>query len=181
MTPEISIERLLHQRLAQTAAEAPPPPRARQLLDLARPWWEVWPEQFRERAARLARMQVEYAYAMEGAGARRGGHPVPVLISHAEEVETFARILYLAVTDGTLRMRFQLEGAPGKAEPAFDVTLVSEPESTPLLAALATESTATEYRLDADLPHELASRWAALKVTDRMPFRFILRPAAGVR
>jgi hypothetical protein len=180
-TPEISLERLLRQRLAKAEAEAPPPPRARELLDLVRPWWEVWPEKFREQAARLTRMQVEYAYAMDGARAGRAGHPVPVLIAHAEELETFARVLYFAVSGGTLRMRFQLEAVPGRAEPAFDVTLVSDRESRPLVAAYATESVTGEYRLDADLPDELASRWAELKVTDRMPFRFILRPAAAVR
>jgi hypothetical protein len=36
-----------------------------------------------------------------------------------------------------------------------------------------------EYPLDADLPEELAANWESLKVTDRMPFRFILRPAIG--
>jgi hypothetical protein len=180
-TPEISIERLLRQRLAKAEAEAPRPPRARELLDLVRPWWEVWPERFREQAAKLAQIQVEYAYAMDRAGAGRGGHPVPVLIAHAEELETFARVLYFAVTDATLRMRFQLDSLPGRAEPEFDVTLVSEPESQPILTAHATESVTNEYRLDADVPAELARRWAELKVTDRMPFRLILRPAAGVR
>ena len=181
MTPDITMEQLLHRRLARVAAEAPAPPRARQLLDLARPWWEVWPERFREHAARLASIQVEYAYAMDGAGGNRGGHPVPVLIAHAEELETFASILYFAVSDGMLRMRFQLEAVPGRSEPEFDVTLVSEVESRPLVTAHATESMGSEYRLDADLPDELAARWAGLKVTDRMPFRFILRPAAGIR
>jgi hypothetical protein len=32
-----------------------------------------------------------------------------------------------------------------------------------------------EYRLDAELPAELQRRWAAVKVTDRMPFRLILQ------
>ena len=59
--------------------------------------------------------------------------------------------------------------------------LLPEPESQPILTAHATESVTSEYRLDADLPGELARRWAGLKVTDRMPFRLILRPAAGVR
>lgn len=178
MTPEISLEQLLHRRLARAQADAPPPPRGRELLDRVRPWWEVWPERFRAQAERVARIEVAYAYAMDGAAVRRGGHPVPVLIAHAEELETFARILYLTVRDGVLRMRFQLENVPGKVEPAFDVTLVSEAESRPLLTAHATEATDTEYRLDADLPDELATQWAELKVTDRMPFRFILRPTA---
>jgi hypothetical protein len=42
MKTEVSIEQLLRWRLALAKEEAPPPPGAAQLLDLARPWWEQY-------------------------------------------------------------------------------------------------------------------------------------------
>jgi hypothetical protein len=176
MTLDTSVDQLLRWRLARAEAEAPPAPRAARLLELVRPWWEVWPERFQAQVERLRRMQVAYAYAMVEPSRGRAGHPVPALISHAEELETFARLLYFAVYDGKLRCRFQLDSVPGKVEPTFEVTFVSDAASRPLLAAYATASFDSEYRLDADLSDELAASWAGLKVTDRMPFRFILRP-----
>src|SRR3712207_1105189 len=84
-----------------------------------------------------------------------------------------------AVRDRKLRLRFQLEASPDKAEPTFEVTFVSDAVPRPLLAANATASVGDEYRLDAELSDELAASWTQLRVTDRMPFRFILRPARG--
>src|SRR3712207_8013383 len=56
-----------------------------------------------------------------------------------------------AVRDRKLRLRFQLEAAPDKAEPTFEVTFVSDAAARPLLAANATASVGDEYRLDAEL------------------------------
>jgi hypothetical protein len=47
----------------------------------------------------------------------------------------------------------------------------------PILSAQADLSGDGEYRVDVELPSELAAAWESLKVTDPMPFRFILRPA----
>jgi hypothetical protein len=106
-----------------------------------------------------------------------GGHPVPTLISRDdEEVESPVRVLYVNVRDGRLRLRFQIDPVP-RIEPGFDVTFVSDGGLRPILSAYASLSVDGEYRLDAELPEELAVTWESLKVTDRMPFRFILRPA----
>jgi hypothetical protein len=177
MTPDSPLGRLLRWRLARAEAEAPPPPRAERLLELIRPWWEVWPERFRAQVERLGKIEVAFAYAMVDPSLGRGGHPVPTLISHAEELETFARVLYLAVSRGRLRLRFQLDAAPGQLDDTVEVTFVSE-GARPILSAYATESM-NEYRIDTELPDELAASWESLRVTDRMPFRFLVRAVAA--
>jgi hypothetical protein len=176
MTNDMSVEQLLVWRLAQADADAPPAPRAARLLDLIRPWWEIWPERFQEHWDRLSTMQLVYGHATTEPQHVRSSHPVPALIAHAEGVETFARVLYLSVRDGTLRLRFHLDANPGQTEPSFDVTFVSEPTGRPVLFARATLSVENAYRLDVELPEELVSSWEGLRVTDWMPFRFILRP-----
>jgi hypothetical protein len=85
-------------------------------------------------------------------------------------------VLYLSIREGRLRLRFQLDPIP-RVEPGFEVTFVSEAALRPILSAYATLSVDGEYRLDADLPEDLAANWESLRVTDPMPFRFILRPA----
>jgi hypothetical protein len=180
MTTDMSVEQLLVWRLAQADADAPPAPRAARLLDLIRPWWEIWPERFQESWARLSAMQLVYGHAMTEPLHVRSSHPVPALIAHAEGVEAFARVLYMSVHDGELRLRFHLD-APGQAEPAFDVTFVSESTGRPELFARATLSVESEYRLDVELSEELVSSWEGLRVTDWMPFRFILRPPTAGR
>lgn len=177
MTPEISVGQLLRWRLARSERDAPAPPRAARLVELVRPWWETWPDRFRAQAERLGRIEVAYAYAMTESTRNRSGYPVPTLIAHPDELETFARVLYLAVRDGRLRLRFQLDTVPGKPEEAFEVTFISD-SARPIFSAYATASM-NEYRVDAELSEELAAGWEALKVTDRMPFRFLLRPISS--
>jgi hypothetical protein len=180
MPREAPVEQLLRWRLALAEAEAPPPPRAAELLALARPWWERWPERFRAQAERLRAMPLAYGYAMAGPPSQRGhaGYPVPVLLAQAGDVEAYARVLYLVVRDGRLRLRFALDGAPGATESAFHAVFVGDASERPLCAALAERSQGGEYRVDVALPPEIAGSWAPLKVTDRMPFRLILRPVA---
>jgi hypothetical protein len=177
MKKNISIEELLQLRLAQAEAEAPPAPRGKRLLELARPWWETWPEKFQACAERLGKMRVAYAHAMTELRHARGGHPVPALIVRdGQETEDFARVVYLAVRDGRLRLRFELSApADGAKVENFEVTLVADRTSRPVLSAPATVAVDCEYRMDAELPAEIVVGWDALKVTDRMPFRFILR------
>jgi hypothetical protein len=181
MTNDMAVEQLLVWRLAQADADAPPAPRAARLLGLIRPWWEIWPERFQEYWTRLSAMQLVYGHAMTEPLHVRSSHPVPTLIAHAEGVETCARVLYLSVRDGQLRLRFHLDAIVDRMEPSFDVTFVSEPTGRPVLFALATRSVESEYRLDVELPEELISSWEALRVTDWMPFRFLLRPPAAAR
>jgi len=177
MRREFDIEQLLRWRLERAESDAPPPPMGLELLRRARPWWELAPERFAASVRRLGAIQISYGYAMRELQHGHGGHPVPALINHAgEELESPVRVLYVSIRDGRLRLRFQLDPIP-RIEPGYDVTFVSEAALQPVLFGYASLSVDGEYRLDTELPDELATTWQSLKVTDRMPFRFILRPA----
>jgi len=174
---KIPTEQLLRWRLSHAEAEAPPVPRAARLLELARPWWEIWPEQFQSVLERLCKIQIAYGHAMAEPQQSRSGHPVPALIVRSvEEFETSARVLYLNIRDQRLHLRFQLTAVPGQAEPTFDVTFVSDSGARALFSVRAARSVDCEYRVDVELSEELAGDWKQLKVTNRMPFRLILRP-----
>ena len=182
MSAEFTIQDLLRWRLARAEADAPPAPRAKQLLDAARPWWDAWPERFQRYLERLQGIQVAYGHAMTEVAPGRSGHLVPTLVTGTdEEIETAARIVYFSVRDERLRLRFQLEPGSEQPQAEYEVTFVSDPGARPLFSASATASVENEYRLDADLSAELANAWEALKVTDRMPYRLILRPVANGR
>ena len=176
MSTRIEIEELLRWRAARAEAEAPPAPRAARLLEMARPWWEIWPVRFQSFVERLGRIQVAYGHAMAEPRQSHSGHPVPALIVRAvEELETSVRVLYLNVRDGRLRLRFQLDAAIAQAQESFEVTFVAGQSTRPLLSASAILSADNEYRIDTELSEELAPGWEQLRVTDRMPFRLILR------
>jgi hypothetical protein len=176
MKTEIPIEQLLRWRLAQAETEAPPAPRAARLLEAARPWWATWPEQFHSLIERLGRIQVAYGHAMAEPRQSRGGYPVPALLALAnQEIEACVRVLYLNARDGRLLLRFQLDAVAAQAPEQFEVTFFADQAARPLLCALATLSVDTEYRIEAELPAELARDWEQLRVTDRMPFRLLLR------
>lgn len=175
MKTEVPIEQLLRWRLSRAEAEAPAAPRAARLLEVSRPWWERLPEQFDQMVQRLRAVQVQFGHAMAEVRQAEAGHRVAVLIVDAsEQSETSARVLYFSVQDGHLRLRFQLEHVPEMAEDV-EVTFVSEPAGRPLFYARATVSIEHEYRLEAEIPPELGDSWRRLKVTDRMPFRFLIR------
>src|SRR2546423_5387390 len=179
MKREIDIERLLRWRLERAESAAPLPPGAAHLLDAARPWWDVWPERFESYVRRLGAIQISYGYAMSDVPHGHTGHPVPTLIArNGDELESPARVLYMSVRDRRLRLRFQIDPIPA-AEQSFEVTFVSESGLRPILTTYAVPSVDGEYRLDVELPEELAVTWESLKVTDQMPFRFILRPATA--
>ena len=180
MSAEFTVQELLRWRLARAEAEAPPPPRAVELLKAARPWWDLWPERFQAYLERLQGIQVAYGHAMTEVRGR-SGHLVPTLLTGTHEIETAARILYFSVRDERLRLRFQLEPASERPQTEYEVTFVSESGGRPLFSANAIASVENEYRLDADVSTELANTWEALKVTDRMPYRLILRPVANGR
>ena len=173
---KIPIEELLRWRLAKAEAEAPPPLRAARLLELARPWWEIWPEQFRSLVEHLGQVQVAYGHAMAESRQSRTAHPLPTLIVRAgEEFQAFASVLYFSIGNGRLRLRFQIDPAHGQSDPVFEATFIAASTAIPLFSAHATLSVENEYRLDAELPDKVAAEWAQMKVTDRMPFRLILR------
>jgi hypothetical protein len=173
----IDIENLLRWRVERAEAEAPPGPSGAGLLKLVRPWWEAWPDRFAASVRHLASIQLSFGYAMSHPAQGHSGHPVAALISNGDqELESPARLLYLSVRDGRLRLRFQLAPVP-RNDSQYEVTFVSETGLRPVLAANADLAADGEYRVDVELPGELAAAWEPLKVTDPMPFRFILRPA----
>jgi hypothetical protein len=176
MKIDTEIEQLLRWRLARAEAEASRAPRAAHLLELARPWWKTWPERFQSLVQRVGRIQIAYGHAMAEPGQANRGHPVAAIIVRAvEELETSARVLYFNVRNGRLRLRFQLDTASARAQEKFDATFVAENTQRPLFSAPAMLSLDSEYRVDSELSEELARDWEQLKVTDRMPFRLILR------
>lgn len=178
MKKAVDIENLLEWRRQRAEADAPPAPSGAHLQQLAQPWWEKWPDRFATSARRLASIQLSYGYAMAHPHQGHNGHPVPTLISEGnEEQEAPARVLYMSVREGRLRLRFQLAPVP-RNDRFFEVTFVSETGLRPILSAQADLSADGEYRVDVELPSELVAAWETLKVTDPMPFRFILRPAA---
>jgi hypothetical protein len=177
MKRQFDIEQLLRWRLERAESEAPPPPTGLQLLRRANPWWEIAPQRFAACVRRLSAIEVAYGYAMAEGQREQGGHPVPTLISHDDQdQEAPARVLYVSVRNGRLLLRFQLDPVQ-RIERGYDVTFVSEEGMKPVLSARASLSIDGEYRLDTELPEDLAANWESLKVTDPMPFRFILRPA----
>jgi len=176
MKREIDIEQLLRWRMERAEAGAPLAPRAAHLLDIARPWWETWPDRFQTLVERLSRIQIAYGHAMAEPSHARGGHPVATLIVHREmPLDTSARVLYIEVRDGRLRLRFQLDQAACQGQPAFEATFISETNATALFVVQAVRSVDSEYRVEGELPEEVARGWTGVKVTDRMPFRLILK------
>src|SRR5262245_25327640 len=138
MKSEISLKRLLSWRLAHAEADAPPAPRAARLLELARPWWETWPERFQGLVEHLGRLEIAYGHAMAESRRAQGEHLVPVLIVRSEtETEASARILYFCVREGQLRLRLQLNNCQDCSEQGYDVTFVCRTSSRPLFSAPA--------------------------------------------
>lgn len=177
MNSQLPLEQLLRWRLARAEEEAPPAPRAKRLLELARPWWETWPERFQELVVRLGQLEVAYGHAMAETRRPPTEPLVPAIVVHtATETETSARLLYLNIRDSHLRLRFELADEQQLSEPAYEVTFVCRASSQALFSAVAARSANGEYSLSEQLSDELMSKWGALKVTDAMPFRLILRP-----
>ena len=176
MRHEQDLEILLQWRRDRAEAEAPRAPSVAHLLKLVEPWWDKWPDLFAAAARRLGSMQLSYGYAMSHPHQGHSGHPVAALITNGDgEHEAPARILYVSVRDGRLRLRFHLAPVP-RSDRQFELTFVSE-ALRPMLSAQADLSGEGEYRVDVELPGDLAAAWESLKVTDPMPFRFILRPS----
>jgi hypothetical protein len=176
-----NIQLLLRWHLAQLENEAPPPPRAARLLEQAQPWWDTWPERFQALVERLGRMEIAFGHAMTDASHARTGFPVTVLVDHAgEETETSARVLYLSLRERRFCFRFHLNATIQPPVESFEVTFVTEKNVAPALTASAARSVDNEYRVDLQVSEELAREWGNLKVTDRMPFRLLLRSASSI-
>lgn len=177
MKTEPTIERLFVWQSAQAGAEAPPAPRAARLLELARPWWQRYPDRFSAALARFDQMHVRLAHAMETDASRSGGFPVPAVITRTNvETSLLADILYLHLRARRLRIRFHLPPLPEPPEPELEVTFVAADGPHALLSGKALLAPGGEYRLEIELSEEIAQAWAHLRVTEPMPFRFVLRP-----
>lgn len=74
-----------------------------------------------------------------------------------------------------MRLRFQVDELAGLPPRALEVTFVCQAALRPIALGIATPSVGGEFRVEAELPPEVARGWERLKVTDRMPFRFIIR------
>ena len=176
MKTEVLIEAILRWRLARAEAEAPRAPSGARLLELARPWWETWPDRFQTLVERLSRIQIAYGHAMAEPGPSRTSRPVPaIIVRDGEEFQASASVLYFNIGSGRLRLRFQIDATHGQSDPAFEVTFISARSAIPLFSSRATLSVQNEYRLETELPEKVAAEWEQTKVTDRMPFRLILR------
>ncbi|HEX2101247.1 MAG TPA: hypothetical protein VHF69_11310 [Candidatus Synoicihabitans sp.] len=170
------LEDLINWRSAQAEADAPPPPRAARLLELMRPWWQVQPERFRALLQQFDTM-MRVGYAMDPDRAQRENHPVPAVVAQTNvETNALADILYLSVRGRTLRLRFALRAAPELRRSKLEVTFVAADSPDPLFFSTATLGPDGDYRVEMELPAKLAEDWSRLRVTERMPFRFILRP-----
>ena len=124
-------------------------------------------------------MQVAYGRAMTEFQRTGSGYPVAVLVvsfGAAGETEAAARILFLSVREGRIRLRFQLEADAELHAASFDATFVAESGSRPLFETVAECSVDSEYRIEVEVPLHLEQEWSRLRVTDRMPFRLMLRP-----
>ena len=169
-------EQLVRWRFAGAEAEAGPPPCAAQLLKMTRPWWEVWPGQFHALIERLGQMQVAYGHAMEVQAPANQGHLVAALVvGDGKTLETYARMVYLKIRDRQLLLRFQLTTTDLEAKAGYEVTLVANDTSQPLLSVAAVLTLDNEYRMEAAIPEQLVREWGPLKVSEKMPFRLILR------
>ena len=175
MKRKIQVKQLLRWHLAQAEAAAPPAPRARRLLEAARPWWETQPEQFQALAEQLGRIHTAPDDAVTKPKASSVGYPVPVLMVHrAEKMETSARVIYLNVYDGRLRLRLRLDTVALKSSEGVEVTFVNS-QLRPLFSTKAISLKTKEYRLDVELREPLARDWERLKAQDKMPFLLLFR------
>jgi hypothetical protein len=175
MSTKISVEELLGWRAEQSAADAPPVPRASRLLELSRPWWEIWPEKFKSIADQLGTVQMRYGHAMVDGAVGTSGRPIPaVLVAPDGRHEIVVHVLYLEIKESVLHLRFEIDAAAGALAPQFECILVSEANLGPLFSASAQGCVDREYFISTLVPESLAREWQDLKVTDQMPFRLIL-------
>ncbi|HEY0944573.1 MAG TPA: hypothetical protein VGD81_04870 [Opitutaceae bacterium] len=180
MNSEFQIEHLLRWTEARAQAGAPPPPSAARLLALTEPWWRRWPESFRSALAQLETQQVQFGHAAHSASSQNPGYPVPAVIQRTNvEIKALVDITYFHLPGNTLRLRFRLHDWPEPADQRIDVTFVEAGDARALFGASAVLSPAGEYRVEVEVPPAIAREWAGIRTTDRMPFRFILRPEAA--
>jgi hypothetical protein len=175
MNNENRQDTLLHWRLAGAERTAPPPPSADRMLERLRPWWDVWPDRLVAVRQELANLQVIFGHAAVNTASGGMGVPVPtIFLDERGQTGSVARILFISLRDQTLRVRFQIDVMPEGEAGDLELTLVSDVPSLPLVNAEARAVAPNEYRVETELPLELARPWASLKGGDRMPFSLVL-------
>lgn len=178
MKQQTPIEKLLRWRSTRAEDDAPPAPRAARLLEMSRPWWEVWPDHFREYVGRLGSIRIALGHAMVEPGNGQADCPIPVLmVAGTETHELVALPLYFSVREGRLLLRFRLEGGQ-QPKQDIEATLVDAESRSPIASGLATHSVDGEFSLGIKLAPQSARDWSRIKVVEPMPFRMILRAAA---
>jgi hypothetical protein len=176
MRRKASIERVLRWRFEVAKGEAPPPPSAARLLELARPWWEKWPEMYQKCVEQLRRSQIGNGQSTPGKKRTGKAYPVPALVVRGEAASVAsARMVRFSVCGSRLQIGFRMRAALIPAERFFEATFISATASQPLFDAPATMPHKNEYYIDTEIPGALAKDWRGLSVMHHMPFRLILR------
>jgi hypothetical protein len=175
MKRKMPIKELISWRYKLAKSEAPSRPSATRLLDLALPWWEKNPEEFRSLAAQLN--QIELAEDRPVAKSRRGrGQPIAALaVFRGKKFQNSVRVQQFRLRNAKLNLSFEMETAMPAMGPTLEVTFISDHSAQPLFCALATASANGTYRINTELPSNLIPDWGRLKPADRMPFRLLLR------
>jgi hypothetical protein len=175
MSKKTPLEQLLRWRLKQAEAGAPPPPKAAQLLQSARPWWEKRPKDFRSQMGHLRKFQSANSHAATNKRRKGNGILVPALLVCKEvESENYALVTHLNLLETKLRLRFKLETKLPSVEQNLEVTFISNATLTPMFYVTTTVLADNTFQIDTELPVEIAKDWEQLKLTDPMPFGLII-------
>lgn len=175
MKRKMPVKELLRWRFQLAKSEAPPPPSAAQLLDLAPDWWEERPNEFQSLIAKLSRIQSAENQQIAKSSPGRS-QPIPALVvSGRKKFENSLRVQQFHVRDGKLSFCFRMDTDLPAMGSTIEVTFISDIAPRPLFCALAAISAPGKWCINSELPANLAQAWKQLNPTDRMPFRLILR------
>jgi hypothetical protein len=175
MKPKIPIEELLRWRFKVAKFEAPAPPSAAHLLELANGWWEKYPDEFQAFVAQLKKIQLREDPNIVKPRRRRGHRIAALVVSGTSKSQGSVQVRHFRLGDGELNFSFEMENKISAIESSVEVTFISHPAARLLFCALATASADGKCSIKAKLPANLAQNWVHLKPADRMPFRLILR------
>jgi hypothetical protein len=175
MSKKIPLEQLLHWRLEQAEASAPPPPKAAQLLRSARPWWEKRPKYFRSQIEHLRALQSAHSPSTTNKRRKGSGIPVPALVVRKKvESGNYALVSQLSVIENKLRLRFTLEPKLSPVDQNLEVTFISHATLSPMFYVTATVSADNTFQIETELPVDIAKAWQQLKLTNPLPFGLII-------
>lgn len=173
---KLTIGEMLSWCLDEAERDAPLPPKASWLLKQERAWrwWEEVPSLF-EKGAR-ALIQVDVLGHIEGKPQVMEPPGVRLCILHEEPPKVIsAPILAIQVQNGKLVLRLKVETSWNPSGSHHQFVFVS-PEEKFLFAVDAELVDSYEFRIEAQLPEDLAASWENLKLGREMPFMLIIRP-----